>query len=139
MKKAVAFLLAAVFAFCFAGCNSDDLGMQTIKDDEHGVVEFNTVNFFDFSDFKKEHADTAKTEGFVNTEPKEFHNKTDARELATKELPEGYKYNTIRIFYDRTEDIWMVEFSTENENGEVASKCSVCVEGTGYTKLVVEE
>ncbi len=139
MKKAVAFLLAVAFAFCFAGCNSDDLGMQTIKDDEHGVVEFNTVNFFDFSDFKKEHADTAKTEGFVNTEPKEFHNKTDARELATKELSEGYKYNTIRIFYDRTEDIWMVEFSTENENGEVTAKCSVCVEGTGYTKLVVEE
>lgn len=139
MKKAVAFLLVLVFAVCFAGCNGDDLGLQTVKDEEHGVVEFNTVNNFDFSDFKKEHKDNAKTEGFVNVEDKEFHNKTDAKELALKELPEGYKYNTVRIFYDRTEGIWMVQFSTENEDGTVSAKCSVCVEDTGYTRLVVEE
>ncbi|MBQ8784061.1 MAG: hypothetical protein IJZ57_09885 [Clostridia bacterium] len=139
MKKLVAFLLVLCFAFCFAGCNSDDLGLQTVKDEEQGIVEFNTVNSFDFSDFKKEHSDTAKTEGFVNTEPKEFHNKVDAKELAVKELPEGYKYNTIRIFYDRTEGIWMVAFSTETEEGEVTAKCSVCVEDSGYTRLVVEE
>ncbi len=139
MKKLTALLLTIVFVLCFAGCNSDDLGKQTIKDDEHGVVEFNTVNSFDFSDFKKEHEETAKTEGFVNTEAKEFHNKTDARELALKELPEGYSYNTIKIFYDRTEGIWMVEFSTVNDSDEVTSKCSVCVEDSGYTRLVVEE
>lgn len=139
MKKAVAFLLVLVFAFSFAGCDSDDLGLQTVKDEEHGIVEFNTVHSFDFSDFKKEHADSAKTDGFVNTEPKEFHNKVDAKELAEKELPEGYKYNTIRMFFDRTEGIWMVVFSTENEDGTVSAKCSVCVEDTGYTRLVVEE
>ena len=139
MKKLSALLLVLVFALGFAGCDNDDLGMQTVKDEEHGIVEFNTVDFFDYSDFKEEHLDSAKTEGFVNTEPKEFHNKTDARELAKKELPEGYKYNTIRIFFDRTEGIWMVQFSTENEAGEVTSKCSVCVEDSGFTRLVVEE
>ncbi len=139
MKKLIAFLLVLSFAFCFAGCDDDDLGLQTVRYEDEGVVEFNTVNDFDFSDFKKEHNDTAKTEGFVNTEAKEFHNKVDAKELAENELPEGYKYNTIRIFYDRTEGIWMVAFSTENEEGEVTAKCSVCVEDTGYTRLVVEE
>ena len=139
MKKAVAFLMVLVFALCFAGCDSDDLGLQTVKDEEHGIVEFNTVNTFDFSDFEKENEGKAKTEGFVNTEPKEFHNKVDAKELAMKELPEGYKYNTIRIFFDHTEGIWMVVFSTENEDGTTSAKCSVCVEDTGYTRLIVEE
>ncbi len=139
MKKLVAFLLVAVFVFSFAGCGGDDLGLQTVKDEEQGVVEYNTVNTFDFSEFKEEHKDTAKTQGFANTEPKEFHNKTDAKALASKELPEGYKYNTIKIFFDRTEGIWLVEYSTENEAGEVTAKCSVCIEDSGYTKLVVEE
>ena len=139
MKKSVAFLLVLVFALCFAGCNSDDLGAQRRKDEEHGVVEFNTVGSFDFDDFQKEHESTAKTEGFANTEEKAFHNKTDAKELAVKELPEGYKYNTIKVFYDRTEGIWLVEYSNTEEDGTVSSKCSVCVEETGFTKLVVEE
>lgn len=139
MKKAVALLLIAVLALCFAACNGDDLGKQTIVDDAQGVVEYNTVNTFDFSDFKKEHEGNAKTEGFVNTEAKEFHNKKDAKELAAKELPEGYTYNTLKLFYDRTEGIWLVEYSTENEAGETTAKCSVCVEDTGYTRLVVEE
>lgn len=139
MKKVTAALLLFVFAFSFAGCNKDDLGAQTMKDEEQGVVEFFTVDPFDFSDFKKEHKQTAKTEGFVNTEPREFHSKTDAKALAEKELPEGYKYNTIRIFFDRTEGIWMVQYSYETEDGTVESRCSVCVEDTGYTRLVVEE
>lgn len=139
MKKIIALLLVAVFAVCFTACDSDDLGLQTIKDDEQGVVEYNTVNAFDFSEFKEENSEKAKTEGFANTEPKEFHNKTDAKELAMNELPEGYKYNTIKILFDRTEGIWMVEFSTVTEEDEVTAKYSVCVEDTGYTRLIVEE
>ena len=139
MKKLVAFLLVAVIALSFAACGGNDLGKQTLVDTEHGVVEYNTVNPFDFSDFKKEHKATAKTEGFVNTEDKEFYNKTDAKELAAKELPEGYSYNTVKIFYDRTEGIWMVEYSTVEEDDTVSSKMSICIEETGHTKFIVEE
>ncbi len=140
MKKIIALFLVVVISVCFAACDGKNLGKQTLTDDEHGVVEYNTVNSFDFSDFQKEHEATAKTDGFVNVEAKEFYNKTDAKELAKNELPDGYSYNTIKIFYDRTEGIWKVEFSTvDKETDAVSSKISVCVEDTGYTKLIVEE
>ncbi len=139
MKKLLAVLLVGILMLSLCACG-DDLGKQTIVDDEHGVVEFNTVGFFDYSDFKKEHKDTAKTEGFKNTTEQEFHNKNDAKKLAKNELPEGYSYNTLKLFYDRTEGVWLVEFSTVNEDdNSVSKKYSVCVEETGFTILAVEE
>ncbi len=139
MRKAAALLLSIAFALCLTACNSDDLGKQTSVNEEQGYTEFNTVNSFDFSDYKKEHKDIARTDGFKNVQPKQFHNKTDAKELAKNELPEGYKFNNLKIFFDPTEGIWMVEYSTVNEAGETTAKLCVCVEDTGYTKLIVEE
>ncbi len=139
MKKLISLIFVGILLFSLCACG-DDLGKQTIVDDEHGVVEYNTVSFFDYSDFKKEHKDIAKTENFKNTTQKEFHNKTDAKKLAKNELPDSYSYNTLKIFYDRTEGIWMVEFSTVNEDdNSVSKKCSVCVDEMGLTVLIVEE
>lgn len=139
MKKLTALLLVFAFAFCLTACNGDDLGKQTKVYEEGNIVEHNAVGTFDFSEYKKENADKARTDGFKNTEPMEFHNKKNATILAEKELPEGYTYNYRRFYYDRTEGIWMVECSTVAEDGTVSGKINVCIEDTGYTRLIVEE
>ena len=139
MKKIISLMLIAFTCVTFASCGKNDLGKQTLVNDAEGYTEYATVSPFDFSDYKKEKKDKAQTEGFVNVGGKEFYNKKDAKELALKELPEGYKYNTIKIAYDRTEGMWKVEFSTVKEDGSLSSGISVCIEETGTTKLIVKE
>ncbi len=137
MKKLLSFLLIAVLMLSLCSCGND-LGKQTIHDDEHGVTEYNTVDVFDYKDFAKEHNETAKTEGFKNVEDKEFFNKGVAKQLAKNELPQGYHYNTIKVFYDRGAGTWRVEFSTVEEDGNVSKAFNVCIDEKGHTLLTVE-
>ena len=133
MKKFTAVIIAVIMLAVFSGCkDKGDLGAQT-KTNENGVVEYNTVNAFDYSDFKKENKNSAKTEGFVNTKESECKDKSDAEALAVKELDSGFEYNTVKISYDRTEGIWRVSFSSESKTQHI------CIDGSGKTVLAVTE
>lgn len=133
MKKAFLIFLCVLTVFSLAACHKKgDLGEQT-KTNESGVVEYNTVSTFDYSDFEKEHSDTAVKDGFANTKETLCRDKGTARDLAKKELSDDFAYSTVKIAYDRTEGIWKVEFSASEQ------KMSVCIDESGLTKLIVKE
>lgn len=136
MKKTAALLLALILTFSFAACSKEgDLGDQT-KKDESGVVEYNTVVAFDFRDFEEKNEKGSIKTGFVNVEESACLDKATAKKLAQNELEADFTYNTIKIFYDRTQGMWRVRFSLGEEAGQIVN---VCIEDTGVTKLIVKE
>ncbi len=136
MKRAALVLLSVLMIFSLAACHKKgDLGEQT-KTNDSGVVEYNTVSNFDFSEFAKKYEKSSVKDGFVNTKESTCQDKGTARDLAKKELSDDFTYDTVKIAYDRTEGIWKVEFS---QNAQTTGKISVCIEDTGLTKLIVKE
>ena len=135
MKKFTAIIIAVIMIFSFAACSKKgDLGQQTTTNAQ-GVVEYATVENFDFSDFKEENADNAVTEGFKNTKETTCIDKGTAKKLASNELTEGFDYNTIKINYDRTEGIWRVSYSSTATNKAE----HICIDSDGITQLIVKE
>ena len=135
MKRISAILLAAVMIFSFAACSKKgDLGKQTTTNAK-GIVEYNTVGTFDFSDYKKENEDKAVTEGFKNIEESKCLDKGAAKKLAANELTEGFEYDTLRIAYDRTEGMWRVSYSIS----ETGAAENICIDSDGITQLIVKE
>lgn len=135
MKKLIAVILAAVILVSFGACSKKgDLGKQTTTNAQ-GVVEYNTVSTFDFSDFKKENADKAVTEGFKNSEASKCLDKGAAKKLALNELDEGFEYDTLKIAYDRTEGMWRVSYSSSAAQKAV----HICIDSDGLTQLIVKE
>ena len=135
MKKIIAVILAVVMLVLFGACAKEgDLGKQSTTNAQ-GIVEYNTVKTFDFSDYKKENADKAVTEGFKNTEASACLDKAAAKRLALNELDEGFEYDTLRISYDRTEGMWMVSYSSSVTQKAV----NVCIDSDGLTQLIVKE
>ena len=137
MKRIVALLAALVFVLSLCACSKDDVGKQTQVN--AGIVEYNTVTTFDYSDYLKEHEASAVKEGFANTKETTCIDKGTAKKLAINELESSLKYNTVRISYDRTEGIWMVTYSTTDENKNESNTMSVCIDDKGITKLIVKE
>lgn len=135
MKRAALILLSVLMMVSFAACHKKgDLGEQT-KTNDSGVVEYNTVSSFDYSEYAKEHEKDCVTDGFVNTKKGTCQDKGTARDLAKKELSDDFIYDTVKIAYDRTEGMWKVEFS---QNAQSTGKVSVCIEDTALTKLIVK-
>lgn len=135
MKRLTAVLLCALMLVSFAACaKKGDLGKQTTTNAQ-GVVEYNTVNTFDFSDYKKENKDKAITEGFANTEKSKCLDKSTAKQLALNELEQGFEYDTVKISYDRTEGMWRVSYSSS----QTQKSFSVCIDSDGVTQLIVKE
>ena len=135
MKKILAVCMALLLALSFAACGKKgDLGKQTTKSAE-GIVEYNTVDTFDFGDYKKETADKAVTEGFVNAEKSACFDKGTAKKLAVKELTDGFTYDTVKIAFDRTEGVWKVSYIASAANKSE----NVCIDSDGLTVLIVKE
>ena len=135
MKKIIAVIIVAVLLVSFGACSKkDDLGKQTTTNAQ-GMVEYNTVKTFDFSDYKKENADKAVTEGFKNTKASACLDKAAAKRLAANELDKDFEYDTLRISYDRTEGMWMVSYSSSVTQKAV----NVCIDSDGLTQLIVKE
>lgn len=133
MKKYISAILAIMIIFSFSACKKKgDLGAQTTTN-EQGVVEYNTVKSFDYSDFKKENAENAITEGFKVTSTSEYVDKQVAKEIAAKEFSGDFTYTSIEISYDRTEGVWRVTYSA-GSNAE-----HICIDETGKTVLIVKE
>ncbi len=133
MKKFLAAVTAILFVFSFTSCRSKgDLGKQT-KTDPSGVVEYNTVGTFDYSDFRKENKDKAKTDGFKVTKESACKDKSAAKKIASEEFGNSFVYNTIKIAFDRTEGIWRVSFSSESKTQHI------CIDSSGKTVLTVTE
>ena len=137
MKRIVALLAALVLVLSLCACSKDDLGKQTQVN--AGIVEYNTVVSFDYSDYLKEHEASAVKDGFANTKETTCIDKGTAKKLAINELESSFKYNTVRISYDRTEGVWMVTYSTTDENKNETNTLSVCIDDKGITQLVVKE
>lgn len=132
MKKYVSALLAILIIFSFSACGKGDLGAQTTTN-EQGVVEYNTVSTFDYSDFKKEFEETAITDGFKVTQASEYIDKQVAKDIAAKEFSGDFSYTSVKIAYDYTEGIWRVSYISET------NKEHVCIDETGKTILIVKE
>lgn len=137
MKRIVALSAALVLILSLCACSKDDVGKQTQVN--AGIVEYNTVTAFDYSDYLKEHETSAVKDGFANTKETTCIDKGTAKKLAINELESSFKYNTVRISYDRTEGIWMVTYSTTDENKNESNTMSVCIDDKGITKLIVKE
>ena len=137
MKRIVALSAALVLILSLCACSKDDVGKQTQVN--AGIVEYNTVTAFDYSDYFKEHEASAVKDGFANTKETICIDKGTAKKLAINELESSFKYNTVRISYDRTEGIWMVTYSTTDENKNESNTMSVCIDDKGITKLIVKE
>lgn len=133
MKRFISAFLAVFMIFSFASCKGkDNLGAQTTTNDQ-GVVEYNTVGNFDYSDFKKEFKDKAVTDGFkVKTESK-YVDKQVAKDVAIKEFSGSFTYTSVKLAYDYTEGIWRVSYISD-ENTE-----HICIDETGKTILIVKE
>lgn len=133
MKKIVSILLVVLMLFSFAACKEKgDLGKQTTTNAQ-GVVEYNTVSTFDYSDFAKTNAEKAKTDGFKVTSGNGCTDKKVAKSIAKQEFSGDFAYTTIKLSYDRTEGTWMVSYISD------AHKEHICIDETGKTILVVKE
>ena len=133
MKKIISAALAAVMIFSFSACKKKgDLGAQTTTNPQ-GVVEYNTVSTFDYSDFAKENADKAVKDGFKVTEGNGCRDKKAAKNAAEKEFSGEFAYTTVKISYDRTEGIWRVSYISDLKTEHV------CIDETGKTVLIVKE
>lgn len=133
MKKFALALMAVVMIFSFAACkDKGDLGAQTTTNAQ-GVVEYNTVSTFDYSDFAKVNADKAVTDGFKVTEGKGCTDKTAAKNIAAKEFSGDFTYTSVKLSYDRSEGIWRVSYISD------ANTEHICIDETGKTVLTVKE
>ena len=133
MKKLALALIAVVMIFSFAACkDKGDLGAQTTAN-EQGVVEYNTVSTFDYSDFAKENADKAVTDGFKVTEGRGCLDKKAAKNIAAKEFSGDFSYTSLKLSYDRSEGIWRVSYFSDT-NAE-----HICIDETGKTVLTLKE
>lgn len=139
MKNLVVLALAFVIALSLCACSGDgDLGKQT-QVNKAGVVEYNTVSSFDYSEYLKENEATAVKEGFANTKETTCYDKVTARKLCENELDGEFTYNLVKISYDRTEGIWKVAYSTTDQNQNESNTVSVCIDEHGVTQLIVKE
>ena len=136
MKRIVALLAVLTLILSLCACSKDDVGKQTQVN--AGIVEYNTVVTFDYSDYLKEHEASAVKEGFANTKETTCIDKGTAKKLAINELESSFKYNTVRISYDRTEGVWMVTYSTTDENKNETNSLNVCINDKGVTQLIVK-
>ncbi len=133
MKKIVSILLVVIMLFSFAACKKKgDLGKQTTTNAQ-GVVEYNTVATFDYSDFAEENAEKAKTDGFKVTSGNGCNDKKVAKTIAQQEFSGDFAYTAVKLFYDRTEGIWRVSYISDT-NAE-----HICIDETGKTILIVKE
>ena len=133
MKKFSAAILAVLMIFSLAACkDKNDLGAQTTTD-ALGVVEYNTVTDFDYSEFAKEKEANSVTEGFKVTEGKGCRDKKAAKNIAQKEFSGDFSYTSLRLSYDRTEGIWRVSYISEEKTEHI------CIDETGKTILIVKE
>lgn len=132
MKKLSALILCGVMIFSFAACrDKNDLGAQTTTD-AAGVVEYNTVSTFDYSDFTEENEKNAITEGFKVTQGDGCKDKKAAKNIAEKELNGEFLYTSVKIAYDRTEGIWRVSYISDEKSEHI------CIDETGKTVLIVK-
>ena len=138
MKRIISVLCILTAFFCFCSCGKNDLGKQTTTNGA-GVVEYQTVGTFDYSDYVKETESIAVKTGFVNIKTTECYNKTVAKKLAFAELKENeYGYSELKLDRDPTEGIWRVNYIYSSEQTEF-TKISVCVNEDGLTQLIVKE
>ena len=133
MKKYALILMALMMVFSFAACrDKGDLGAQTTTNAQ-GIVEFNTVAVFDYSDYAKENADKAITDGFKVTKESSCSDKKEAKNIAANEFSGDFAYTTVKLAFDRTEGIWRVSYISD------VNKEHICIDETGKTVLVVKE
>ncbi len=133
MKRIISAVLAVFMIFSFAACgDKDDLGVQTTTD-ASGVVEYNTVGNFDYSDFKKEFEGKSVTDGFKVTAESEYVDKQVAKKIAAEEFSGEFTYTSVKIAYDYTEGIWRVSYISDKKTEHI------CIDETGKTILIVKE
>ena len=148
LKKLTAFALLLVMSLAFFGCGRDDgdLGKQTTVDAENGYTLYEGAPNFRMNDdediIKK--LNGVKTDGFKVGEANKTGNikiKADAVAIAKQEV--DVKYNSIRVFYDRTRGIWKIVFGNDVEkvdenkvkSVETAVAETVYVDEDGYTLM----
>lgn len=133
MKKILAATLSLLMIFSLSACGKKgDLGKQTTTDAK-GVVEYNTVSTFDYSDFKKEYEGKAVEDGFKVTTASDFVDKQVAKDVAAKEFSGSFSPTTLKLSYDRTEGVWRVSYISD------AKTEHICIDETGKTILIVKE
>lgn len=121
MKKFSAFLIAFAVAFALFGCgrNDGDLGKQTTVDEANGYTLVEEVKNFRMNDDERlmKSIDGIRTDGFRTGEENktgDIGTKSDVIALAKAEVEA--KYNSVRVFFDRTQGIWKVVFSNDVQN-----------------------
>ncbi len=155
MKKIVALLLVALIAAAFFGCGykEGDLGEQTSVNSENSYTIYNEVRPYDHTDDEESFKDSTDT---FRSEPNELkvsretegikpiETKDDVITIAFKEV--SVDFNTVHVYFDRTQGFWKVVFSdteeTTNADGivtqrDIRPKESVYVDEDGYTFLCV--
>ena len=120
MKKIVALSLSAFLTLALFGCgkNNGDLGKQTTVDEQNGYTLVQEVKMFKMNDDEEilKKLDGVRTDGFKIGEANKLGNigtKSDVIEIARGEA--DVKYNSILVSFDRTQGIWKVVFSNDNE------------------------
>lgn len=149
MKKIVALSLSVFLVLALFGCgrNNGDLGKQTTVDEQNGYTLVQEVKMFKMNDDEEilKKLDGVRTDGFKIGEANKLGNigtKSDVIEIAKGEA--DVKYNSILVSFDRTQGIWKVVFSNDNEitdeNGmkhvEKDILETVYVDEEGYTLAV---
>ena len=117
MKRIVALLAALVLVLSLCACSKDDLGKQTQVN--AGIVEYNTVVSFDYSDYLKEHEASAVKEGFANTKETTCIDKGTAKKLAINELESSFKYNTAYGALNMCLDTRRLEWNMDEHGGDM--------------------
>ncbi|PKM62528.1 MAG: hypothetical protein CVU97_04820 [Firmicutes bacterium HGW-Firmicutes-21] len=102
---------------------------------EASTDEFSHIPSFSYSEDTSAYAEGepgVKTEGFNNVTTSSFSTTDELIELAKNEVT--IEYNQTTVYYDKTEEMWLVVFSTE----DVLGGCqSVYADKNGITQLIV--
>ena len=135
MKTAAMLLLMSVFLFGVTGCAQEAEQEQTPEPPPAELTETAAViPDFSYEEVQKhfpEGAPGVKTDGFRNVTTTPVLNATDAAERAKAECT--VEYDTVRVRYDRTTDIWEVCFLAHHPGGGQ----DVYLNGDGMTQLIV--
>lgn len=136
MKKSLSIISVIVICLTLFACGKKegDLGKQTSIDKTNGYTLVQEVIPFKFS--KEE--DNLKSDEIVTTIPNttytKIQTKSDALEIAKKAVKADY--NKINIYFDRTQGVWKIVFSTDTQNadGTFTNKIaeSIYVDEDGY-------
>lgn len=136
MKKSLSIISVIVICLTLFACGKKegDLGKQTSIDKTNGYTLVQEVIPFKFS--KEE--DNLKSDELVTTNPNttytKIQTKSDALEIAKKAVKADY--NKINIYFDRTQGVWKIVFSTDTQNadGTFTNKIaeSIYVDEDGY-------